>query len=185
MKRKKLLITALLSIICLVIFYYLFIPTISFVKDGTMLEKGQTYMAEDFVEKANGEVIPEREILDTDNVGVYSLNYKIKKYFIEREVTFFYTVVDTTPPIITIKQHSIKVDPDELLADEDIRNNVALNEGTFEYETDYDPLYSGSYIVYVEAKDEYNNMSHDKYEIVVNDVEAPLVLRSGNGTIIQ
>ena len=185
MKKNKHFIILSLSVVCLVFLIYKFLPTITFVKDGTMLEKGQIYMAEDYIEKANGEVTPEREILDTDKVGVYSLNYKVKKYFIEREVTFFYTVVDTTPPTITIKQQSIKVDPDKILTDEDISNNVSLDEGTFEYETDYDPLYSGSYTVYVEAKDEYNNMSHDRFEIIVNDVEAPLVLRSGDGTVIK
>ena len=185
MKKKNIIIPILLVGICLISFFYLLFPKISFSQDNTVLEKGVKYNAQDFVEKANGEVIPENDFLYTDKVGVYSLNYKVRKWFIERDATFFYTVIDTTPPVITIKQQTISVDPDILLSEDDIRNNVSLDEGTFTYESDYDPLYAGNYVVYIEAKDEFNNMSHNRFEIIVNDIEPPLILRSGNGTVIE
>lgn len=185
MRKIRRIVIISLSVLFLIISIFFLFPSITFTKTNTVLEKGQIYRAQDFIEKSNGEVTAESEVLNTDNVGVYSLNYRVKRWFIEREAVFFYTVVDTTPPKITIKNKTINIDPEQLLSDEDIRNNVSLDEGSFTYETDYDPLYAGNYTVYIEAKDDYNNMAHDRYEIVINDNEAPIVLRSGDGAQIK
>ena len=164
-------------------FFYLR-PSVHFKEESRTLEKGVEYAAADFVEKANGTVVPEAEHLYTKEVGIYEFHYKVKKLFFEKDVLFAYEVVDTTPPVIEIISKKVVKEPKEEYTDEQIRSNISLNEGTFTYETDYDPYMSGSYLVNITAKDDYGNVSTASYEVNVRDVEAPVVFVDGDGAQI-
>ena len=176
-------ILAILFALAVIGFFFLW-PSIRFKEEGKILEKGVDYLATDFVEKANGTVTPEAEHLDTKKVGIYEFHYKVKKLFFEKDVIFVYEVVDTTPPVISIVSRKVMKEPLEEYTDEEIRNNISLDEGSFTYETDYDPYMSGPYSVNIKAEDEYGNVSTATYEVNVRDVEAPVVFVDGDGAQI-
>ncbi|MBO7677778.1 MAG: hypothetical protein J6S49_09755, partial [Erysipelotrichaceae bacterium] len=139
------------------------------------------YRAEDVIDRSSGTITPEAEYLFTKDVGNYEFHYHIRKFVFEKEVVFTYEVVDTTAPVIDFKQTKILKDPNEEYTDEQIRDNISINEGSYEYETDYDAAVSGPYSVIVTAQDEYGNVSSASYEVEVRDIEPPMVFVSGDG----
>ena len=161
-------------------FVVFLLPKVTF-KDMHVLERGITYNAMDFVIDTNGDVIPESNTLYTDDVGRYDFVYRVKKGLFEQPYTFSYEVEDTTAPIITIKENQIIKEPREKYTEEDILKNVSINEGTMTIETDYDPVYSGTYHVNIFAEDDYGNMSSASYEVVVKDIEAPIIFKTADG----
>lgn len=177
-KKLAIVITPIVLVIAL---FFLLWPSIHFVEGERVFEKGVAYRAEDFVKKSNGTVTPEEDFLFTDEVGKQEFHYKVKRAFFTRNVTFNYEVVDTTPPQITFKEATIMKDPEQPYSLEEMRENVILDEGTFELETDYDPSYSGFYHVNITAEDDYKNVSTASYEVIVRDNEEPFVFRSGDG----
>ncbi len=158
-------------------------PSIHFTKDR-VLEKGVIYRAEDFIISSNGSVIPERNTLYTNEIGIQSFHYTVKKGFFSRDIVFSYEVVDTTPPVITIKNGIIQKEVGETYDFEEMKRNITLNEGTFTLETDYDPAFPGTYHVDITAEDDYGNRSNASYEAIVIDREEPVIFRSGNGAKI-
>ena len=170
-------------ILCAIGAFVFFRPSIRFTEER-ILERAVKYKATDLVEKANGAITPEAEYLYTEKVGKYEFSYNVRKWIFEKDVVFSYEVVDTTPPVIEIKQSKILKDPKEEYSDEEIRNNISVNEGTYSYETDYDPYISGPYYVNIRAEDEYGNVSTASYEVDVRDNEAPIVFVSGDGAWI-
>ena len=169
-KKLAIVITPIVLVIAL---FFLLWPSIHFVEGERVFEKGVAYRAEDFVKKSNGTVTPEEDFLFTDEVGKQEFHYKVKRAFFTRNVTFNYEVVDTTPPQITFKEATIMKDPEQPYSLEEMRENVILDEGTFELETDYDPSYSGFYHVNITAEDDYKNVSTASYEVIVRDNEEP------------
>ena len=160
-------------------------PSVRFIKGKQVLEKGVIYRADDFILRSNGIVTAERNTLYTNEVGIQSIHYKVKKGLFTRDVVYSYEVVDTTPPVITIRQSSITKEAGESLTPEEMEANVRINEGTFECQTDYDPVMSGSYTVDITAEDDYGNISYASYEVVVIDSEDPIVFRSGNVKVLK
>ena len=159
-------------------------PYVQFDYDRQTLEKGEEYKALDFVLESNGEVIPEAEYFNTDEVGIYSFTYTVKKWFMKKEAVFNYEVVDTTPPHIEIKENTVYKYPGDAYTANDIIENIEIDEGTLEFETDYDSELSGTYTVNIIAKNDYDNVSTASFEVVVRDIEPPLILRSGSGRMI-
>ena len=177
---KRYMIISVLALAFLAGYFFLW-PSVRFVKGSQVLEKGVIYRADDFILRSNGIVTAERNTLYTNEVGIQSIHYTVKKGLFSREVTYSYEVVDTTPPEITIRQNSISVEAGEIYTPEEMESNVRINEGTFKCETDYDPVMAGSYTVNIEAEDDYGNVSYASYEVIVIDSEEPIVFRSGNG----
>ena len=160
-------------------FFFLY-PSLQLTEEKVVLEREGTYYAADYVKKANGEVMADHELLDTEEVGEYTIYYTVKKWIFEKEYPFSYEVIDTTPPVIRIKEERIWKNPEEAYTEEEIRSNVEINEGVLSYETDYDPDFSGVYTVRLTAEDDYGNISEAAYEVAVRDEEAPILFRTGN-----
>ncbi len=181
MKKKTVMIivSALLVLTAIAGFFFLR-PTIHFTEGEKVLERGLEYKAMDLVASSNGEVTPEKETLDSETVGEFEFHYTVKKWFFSRDIALKYRVEDTTPPVITFKRMKVNKDPGEKYTEKEITDNVALNEGTFTYKTDYDPEFSGIYTVKISAVDDYGNASEASYEVIVRDIEGPLVFRSGD-----
>lgn len=156
-------------------------PSIEFIEGKQVLERKQKYNANDFILKTNGQLILEDEYLNTDEVGIFSHNYTVKKLFFKRNIAYSYEVVDTTGPIISFKQTLIKKDPGDALSKDDMMSNIILDEGSAQIKTDYNPNVSGTYFVNVEAIDDYDNKSEASFEIFVNDIEPPDVFRTADG----
>ena len=172
----------LAAAVCAAVWFYLLRPTVEFA-GNQKLERGEVYKAMDMVVKTNGEVIPVTEYLNTDEVGVFSTSYTVKKGFFERNVVYSYEVQDTTPPVIKIIDRTVYMDPGQDYNEEEMRKNVSVNEGTLRLETECKPDLAGTYEVYVLAEDEYGNLSTDVYNVVVRDVEPPFIFRSGDGAM--
>jgi len=156
-------------------------PRITFIEGKQILEMGETYRAEDFIHQTNGKVTPESEYLNTEEVGGHSLKYTVKKGIFEREVSFVYEVKDTVPPVITLKKETVYLIPGDVFTIEDMRDNVSVNEGGFSLTSDFDPKRVGSYTVNVTPQDDSGNIATATYNVIIKDIEAPLVLRSGDG----
>ncbi|MBO7676976.1 MAG: hypothetical protein J6S49_05640, partial [Erysipelotrichaceae bacterium] len=181
-KKLKILPIILFVLLLFVVgFLVASIPYIRFKEESHILEKGVEYVPEDLVAKANGEINPEAELINTKEVGKFEFHYKVKKPFFEKDVVLVYEVVDTTPPIINFKENRVDKDPNEEYSDKQIRENISINEGTYVYETDYDSYLAGPYTVKVTASDEYGNVSEASYEVNVKDLEPPVVFASGDG----
>lgn len=161
-------------------------PSIRFNEVMPTLEKGLEYNPLDFISKTNCEISLESETFKTDEVGDFVFNYHIKRWFFERDVPFAYKVVDTTPPHIKFLEPTIVIDSGVEYSRKDVEANVQIDEGTFEYATDYDPTFAGIYTVTIKAVDDYNNESAASYNIVVKDSEPPMILASGeNATVLK
>ena len=173
--NKWKIITALraVALACAACWFFLLRPDIRFSGEDRVLERGVEYRAVDFVTGSRGEVTPEREMLDTLDVGEHSFRYTVKNYIFKRDITYYYDVIDTVPPHIEIGSMSYVMDPGAPFTDADFRANVSVDEGTVEYETDYDPTVSGTYTVVIRAVDDYGNSSSSSYELVVKDTQKP------------
>lgn len=175
---------ALLVLLCLVWAFFLN-PKIRFPEEMPVLEKGVSYPAAEFIEETNGKVTPERPYLDTETVGDKTVSYAVKRFLVTKTYEMAYTVVDTTPPVITVLSQEVEWEPGAPYPEEEMRKNIAVDEGELFFTTDYDSAFAGIYTVSVTAVDEAGNRSESHYEVVVGDTEPPTVLRSGSGTVIE
>ena len=182
LQKKKLYIVLGLLLLCTGAF--LMRPDIRFSERKPVLERGYEYKAEDFIAKANGEVTCDEETLNTEEVGEYTYTYHVKKWFFSRDVAFAYEVKDTIPPEITFKEDTIVIDSNEAYGERQIRDNVAVNEGSFSYDTDFDEHFPGIYLVNIHAQDDYGNSSDKSYNVVVRDNDPPMILAAGYGATI-
>ena len=164
---------------------FLFNPSIRFTESEVVLEKGEVYFAQQFVQKANGTVTPEQEQMDTATIGAKELVYTVQKGPFRKEHILSYEVVDTRPPQLSVLSSSIQVEAGTSLTEEWMKENISVDEGTLTFSTDYDATAAGYYTVSVKAVDESGNESSCTYEVVVEDREAPLVFRNGDGTQIE
>lgn len=179
-KNKNILIPLIVFGLVIAAFFF-FRPFIIFKEIEPTLEREVKYLPADFIARANGSITPEGEYIDTKEVGKHEFRYHVKKLFFEKEVIFSYNVVDTTPPLIEIIDKKVVKEPKEAYTEEEIRKNIFINEGSYVYQTDYDPDIAGPYIVYIRAQDDYGNVSEASYEVDVRDIEAPVVFISGDG----
>ncbi|MBR0418092.1 MAG: hypothetical protein IJI66_02875 [Erysipelotrichaceae bacterium] len=181
-KQKKYLILVLAVIL---FSGYLFLqPSLHFTQDKPILEKGQTYKADDFIKEVKGDIVYEFGDLDTSKVGEYEYHFLVKKWFFQKDFVLKYSVVDTTPPTIEILNKNLIIDPEQGNEDKDILGNIRIDEGYFVYVSDYDKEFPGIYTVDVKASDEYDNESAASFNVIVKDTTAPMILDSGYGTMI-
>lgn len=182
MRKRKFIIISIIGILVIFLGYVFLYPHASFIKGEHIYEKGSDVRSLKAIEKHNCEIIPKDNYLYTDKIGEYEFNFKIKKGIFETNKTYKYTVIDTTPPQIEIKEDVIYVNPYEYYGERNMRENVSVDEGTLEFEyiyQEYNPLV---YIVSIKASDESGNISYANYEVKIKDNTPPLILRSGDGT---
>lgn len=182
--KKLIIFPILILILSLLGIYYVLRPYINFVDKDFIFEKGEIYHASDYIKDVSGTLIIEDDLLDTNELGKHEYKFKVKNGIINRNVSFKYEVIDTIAPIIEIKETRIIRNDNEDLTIDEMKNNVSVNEGTFELITDYKKGDTGVHKVNVIAKDESNNESSAYFEIMIREKDAPLLLRSGNGTKI-
>ncbi len=164
---------------------FLMWPYVRFPEEKQILERDNEYMVEEFVLSSNGEIETESPYLDTEKVGEHEYVYTVRKGFISRKEVLHYEVIDTTPPKIQIVSRKVEIDPNETYTLEDKLNNVSVDEGVMMLETDLNTSLSGTYTVKIEAVDEFSNRSSDSYEVIVRDLEAPIVFVTGDGYQIR
>ena len=176
-KNKRRII--LLTLIAAALLLGFLMPYVVFDRDKVILEKGQPYKAMDLIKRSNGQIVPEVEYIDTEEVGFFEFTYTAKQLFFTKETVLRYEVVDTTPPDLKVLSQSVHMNVDEPYTIEDVLKNITYDEGTIEYETDLDNCYPGTYEVKVKAEDDYGNKSEASYELIVDDTEAPFLFVSG------
>ena len=182
MNKRNFIIASTIGFLILIIGYIFLYPHVSFVKGDHIYEKGSDIRSLKAIEKANCEVIPEDNYLYTEKIGEYELNFKIKKGIFKNIIVYKYEVIDTTPPIIEIKERVIYVSPYEYYGERNMKENVSVDEGTLEFEYIYQEDNPLSYRVDIKATDESGNVSYGNYEVRIKDNTPPLILRSGDGT---
>lgn len=183
--KKKSVIISVLLLGVLLLTGFLMWPNVRFPEEKPVLERGREYMVEEFVMSHNGEYETEGPYLDTRTVGEHEYVYTIRKGFLSRNQVLHYEVVDTTPPKIEIASRKVEIDPNETYTIEDKLENVSVDEGVMMLETDLNTSLSGTYTVKIEAVDEFGNRSSDSYEVIVKDLEAPIVFVTGDGCQIK
>ena len=178
------IILSLLAVVMIAAVPIFLLPSIDLKNDNKIFERGEIYNPLDFIIETNGELIIDKELFDTDEVGKFKYVYNVKKNGITRKFNFDYEVVDTVGPKIEFIKDVVVKDPGDEYSLDEIRKNIIINEGTYEIETDYDPYISGDYLITIKAKDDYGNTSEASYKITIMDHEAPTVFRNGNNTKI-
>ena len=123
-EKKTLIYVAGTLLVAALLAVFFFRPYVRFVQEEQVLERTVLYPAEDYVVKSNGNVVPEKEYLDTEEVGVHRFHYTVKKWIFERDAVFSYEVVDTTPPVIEINEKRVVKDPGETYSVEEINSNI-------------------------------------------------------------
>lgn len=181
-KNFKIIITSIILITILLAIYFAIRPVIVFNENYHILEKDNIYETKRLISYTNGEVEIENEYLDTSEIGKKEIIFNVSKSFLKRRIKFKYEVVDTTAPIIKIKEDRIIKYLGEEYKDEEKKYNIEINEGELYFEDTYNPNELGLYNIDVKAVDEVGNLSYAKYEVLVtNDKTPPLVFRNGDG----
>ena len=171
----------LIAVAIILMLLILSMPRISFNEGYRILERGGSYHSLDAISSLEGNVKADSAFLYAEKIGGYDMHYTVKRAFFSKEYTFHYEVVDTIPPVLTVKDDTVSVFVDMPYSYENVLNNVSTNEGTLEYDTDLDNLFPGEYTVNVRAVDEAGNSSSVSYRVRVPDEEAPFVLDGGYG----
>ncbi|MCR4856301.1 MAG: hypothetical protein K5908_09040 [Erysipelotrichaceae bacterium] len=185
-KEKKRRIKWITGIAVLALFFLVLslMPSIRFTDGEHILEKGQSYSAEDFIVMVNGEPEIKDTALDTEKVGHYEFHFKVRKWFLSKDAVFVYDVVDTTPPDLKVLSEEIRIDQDAVYTETDVLSNISVDEGEIGFETDLDAVFPGIYHVDVHAEDDVGNRSFVSYKVIVKDKEAPVIFATGDGAQI-
>ncbi len=185
-KEKKRRIMWITGIAVLALFFLVLslMPSIRFTDGEHILEKGQSYSAEDFIVMVNGEPEIKDTALDTGKVGHYEFHFKVRKWFLSKDAVFVYDVVDTTPPDLKVFSEEVRIDQDALYSEADVLSNISVDEGEIGFETDLDVVFPGIYHVDVHAEDDAGNRSFVSYKVIVKDKEAPVIFATGDGAQI-
>ena len=184
-KRKTLIGIILLLLLCIGVGIYFLIPSIIFQPEKNVFERKESVRAQDVILNANGNVVPEKENIPTEEVGKHTFEYVVDNGIMKRTISFEYEVIDTVPPVIELKQEVVEINPGEELTQTLVEENVSINEGTFTFETNFNPYNANTYTVFIKAIDESGNESEAQYEVVIKDIEEPTVFRTGDNAQIK
>ena len=134
------------------------------------------------IKKVEGEIVSVKQDIDTKQVGEQEVVVEVKKEDIVKDVSFLVNVVDTTAPVVKIKEEKVTItegdDYDlttniESVTDEvdgDIAYSNDVQEGSnfyynFSYGADIDDV--GSHEVVVNAEDKNGNVTQTKFTVEV------------------
>ena len=146
------------------------------------------YDINDLIKKVEGEIVSVKTDIDTSVVGEQEIIVEVKKENIVREVPIIVSVVDTTAPVITLKEESIQItegeeyyflDNIESVTDE-VDGTIEFLEEVFEDSVNYYNLsYEenvfdvGVHEIKVVAKDKYGNEATATYNFEVKEKPKP------------
>ena len=134
------------------------------------------------IKKVEGEIVSVKQDIDTKQVGEQEVVVEVKKEDIVKDVSFLVNVVDTTAPVVKIKEEKVTItegDDYDLTTniesvtdgvDGDIAYSNDVQEGSnfyynFSYGADIDDV--GSHEVVVNAEDKNGNVTQTKFTVEV------------------
>ncbi len=160
--------------------------------ENAAIEYGSAnYDLNDLVKKVDGEIVSVKKKADTSVVGKQEIIVEVKKDNVVKEVPIVVSIVDTTAPVISLKEEKVTITEGD---DYDLTNNVDsvndqvdgilsyLNEVNDDSKLYYNFSYNqdeidtvGEHEITVTAKDKNGNVSTSKFtlEVVAPVVETP------------
>ncbi len=107
--------------------------------------------------------------VNSKKLGSYTLKYKVKYLFLERNLTRTVTVVDKEPPVITLKgsnKMTIKINSTYKEPGYEVKDNVD-NDLEVKIEGKVDPKKTGKYVLLYKVKDKSGNENSISREVIV------------------
>jgi hypothetical protein len=178
-KIRFIILTILLVIILVSCYIYHFYHTYNSIKvvaiDTPTVEYGSAnYDINDLIKKVDGKIVSIKKDIDTSIVGEQEIIIEVKKENITREIPIIINVVDTSLPVISLKENTITInDGEEYNLNDNIEyvndlvdgylsylddvNEDSLNYYSFSYDDDLSTV--GSHEITVTAKDNAGNTS--------------------------
>ena len=170
------------------------------VADNAAIEYGSAnYDINDLVKKVDGDIVSVKKKVDTNVVGRQEIVLEVKKDNVVKEVPMIVSVVDTTAPVINLKEEKVTITSGD---DYDLTNNVDsvndqvdgmisyLNEVNEDSKLYYNFSYNpneidqvGTHEVTVTAKDKNGNISTSKFTLEVVEPEPVAPTQSYGGTL--
>lgn len=177
---KKIIISLVLFFIVVIIFVVFLIINADKIsvefENNVVVEINDVINNTDYLKSyKNLELISSREIVDTSKLGKVVVNLKFRdKFNKEYEYTYDILVKDTIAPVIEFKDSITTVKGKKI----DLLNGVKVLDNSKEdikahIIGDYDFDKVGEYELYYEAKDSSNNITKEKFKLIVKDVANP------------
>lgn len=156
------------------------------VKDNVAIEYGSAnYNLNDLIKKVDGEIVSVKNSIDTKVEGEQEVVVEVKKDNIVKDVPIVLNVVDTTGPVINLKEDKVTITQGD---DYDLTNNIAsvvdeldgemyyngeANDDSvmyYNFSYNHDEIDNvGEHEVVVNAKDSKGNISNKSFTIVVEE----------------
>ena len=173
-KVKVLLVVVLIISIATIVGYNLYSSKTLLVKIDNNIEVSineEVYNTDYIKVIANGEIITNKEKIDTTKVGEQIINIKVKDYFNkEKDYSYKLNIYDKEPPVITYtKEHITDYGKEvDLLKDVKVVDNS--NETIcVSIIGEYDINQSGTYKLYYLAKDSTGNEIKEEFTLTVKE----------------
>ena len=153
------------------------------VNNKSAVEYGSAnYDINKLIKKVEGEIVSVKQDIDTKQVGEQEVVVEVKKEDVVKDVAFLVNVVDTTAPVVKIKEDKITITQGD---DYDLTNNIEsvtdevdgeinylddVKEDSefyynFSYGQDIDNV--GAHEVVVNAEDQHGNVTQAKFTLEV------------------
>lgn len=173
--------------------YYTYRTIQVVVKDNAAIEYGSpNYNINDYIKKVEGEIVSVKNDIDTNVVGEQEVIVEVKKNHIVKDVPIVISVVDTTAPVIQLKEEKVTItqgDDFDLTSNVDSVNdqvdgiisylNEVQEDSNFYYHLDYNAEEInnvGSHEVLVHAMDKYGNVADSSFILEVLEKPKPVVV---------
>ena len=173
LKKKVIVMLALVVVVAGVAIYLLTRPAIAF-NDDVQIEINGQYDALSFIEKVRGHDISEVKAdtakVDVSKLGTYTITYALGDESYELEVE----VVDTKAPDFDVKKDVVADASGKLKASELVENIKDETKTKVYFKEDYDLKKTGNQKVTVVVEDEGENKTEKQVKVkIVDDKEAP------------
>ena len=189
-KVKGLILIFMLSTVLLNIYSYKELKTYESidvdVKKQAVVEYGSAnYNLDELVDNVEGEIVAVKKDIDTTVVGKQEIVVQVVKDDIAKEIPLEIEVVDTTAPVIELKEEKITItEGEEINLQENINSVIDTIDGDLEYqqsdsvqgedannyytmEADSDISTTGNHVITVTAVDKYGNKTQVNFELEV------------------
>ena len=184
-KRRVAILMVLLVLILALFFGFWNHKSITFVSSD-VVEYGSDTNAMDLVESVSGGTVVNNPQLDTTVVGKCRIVYKVKGWFLTKEIRKDIVVKDTKKPVIKLYKKQVTVSKNENyhLYDNvksvidsgygnlDYISSKNPDRGTYTIQSDYKEDKKGDYKATVIAKDQNGNTSKATFAITVTNEES-------------
>lgn len=185
LKKKVIVMLALVVVVAGVAVYFLTRPAIVF-NDDVQIEINSEYDAVSFIEKVRGHDISEVKAdtgkIDVTKLGNYTITYSLGDETYELEVE----VVDTKAPDFDVKKDMVTDASGQLKASELVENIKDETKTKAYFKEDYDLKETGQHDITVVVEDEGGNKTEKKTKVkIVDDHEAPTLTGVQDLVVLQ